>query len=333
MYKIKTLLLPQRIISLDYTMKLAKFLAAVILTLILFQSLRQAPTLKAQIAGNYLELLGGYLKASNTDSLPPAAFTFEAWIKPASTAGRQIILSIGSKSPQDAGGYGKLHYEIALNGGSLDLSYRTSPETYIGVISGNIKAGEWSHIGVTVTSARPNLFVNGQKIGNTNITSGQLLSAGPDIILGDSFMESYQFASPFKGSVDEVRISKAERDVAGLWTSGAYNSSLVADGNTVLLWHMDQVRGETTVADSSSNGISGSLIGGDGKIHFYGVLPTATPFVLPTIRWLRPILPTLSFPFPTLIAPTNQPAPTGEVPTPTSFSVRQWPRPNRTFSR
>jgi hypothetical protein len=97
-----------------------------------------------------------------------------------------------------------------------------------------------------------------------------------------------------------------------LWNTGVYYSQLTTDNQTVLLWHLDEARGIETASDSSGNNRSGTLEGGDSQIHFYGILPTPTPwsYSLPSINWQRPVLPTLSIPQTIINNPINNPAPT-----------------------
>ena len=140
--------------------------------------------------------------------------------------------------------------------------------------------------------------------------AGNLPPFGPDIYAGTGVLSPSYGNTNFKGRMDELQIKYGE--------------------SVVLKWPFDETRGNITAHDLSGNGIDGNLIGGDSKIHFYGIIPTPTSRVFPTLG-LRRILPTLSFPFPTESEPTNQPpadpTPTSVLsPTPT-FGLRQ---PRRT---
>lgn len=276
--------------------------------------------------GNYLVLNGGYIKTSSSLDYSPESITFETWIKPDSVSGRQIILSIGEKDSH------KLHYEMGINGGSVALAFRYATNSFTSITSGNLVAGIWSHVAIVISPINTRFFINGKEIFNAAISSTPFLSFGSDIVLGDTFQQSWEVSGPFKGLIDEVRISNSARDVVNLWNSGAYNTPLSADISTVLLWHLDENRGETTAHDISSNHLDGTLVGADSLIHFFGVLPsptpmpTQTPFWLAPIRWTRPVLPTLSFPFPTNPSPTNTQPPVDNNPTPTISSLRDLPR-------
>lgn len=308
-----------------------KILFFLFLFTILFTVVSHFSTTSAQsLISNYLELNGGYVRAVNSNAFPPISFTFEAWVKPVSISGIVKILSIG-----DWAGDG-LHYEVGINGGSVSLTYRHGAGGQVSITSGQVAAGTWSHIAVTIDGSKTKLFINGTKATDPTITISTLKSIGPHIVLGGSYTEPIGNSGGFKGAIDEVRLSKTVRDVAALWSSGAYEGDLIGDSDTVLMWRMDENRGETTVVDSTPHGIDGTMIGGDSKIHFFGILPTPTPVSLsfPTIRWTRPILPTLSFSFPSTPIPISVPEPTSGQPTPTqSLFDNRHLQPTRSFSR
>lgn len=287
-------------------------------------------TFAQSLISNYLELNGGYVKAVNPNAFPPPAFTFEAWVKPNSVSGIWKILSIGN-----AAGDG-LHYEVSINGGSLSLTYRHGVGGEVSITSGQVAGGAWNHIAVTIDGSKTKLFINGVKVIDPAITISTLKSIGPDIVLGGSYSEPIGNSAGFTGAIDEFRLSKTVRDVVALWSSGAYEGDLTGDSDTVLMWQMDEDRGETIVDDSTPNGIDGLMIGGDSKIHFFGVLPTPTPNSLPfpTLRWTRPVLPTYSFSFPSKPIPTSLPQPTASQPIPTqSLFPSRHLQPARSFTR
>ncbi len=279
--------------------------------------------------GNYLVLNGGYVKASSSLSYEPEAISFEFWIKPDSVAGRQIILSMGEKAIH------KLHYEVGINGGSVVLAFRYGTNSYTSITSGNLTSGSWSHLAIVISPVNTRFFINGKEVFNAAISSTPFISFVGDIVLGDTYQQSSEVSGPYKGLIDEVRISNSARNITNLWNSGAYNLPLPTDSSTVLLWHLDEARGVALTHDAGPNNLDGTLIGGDTLIHFFGVLPSPTPtptpvpFSLSPIRWTRPILPTLSFPFPpSNPSPTISPMPP-ENPTSSTPSIRNIPRTGR----
>lgn len=303
------------------------FFLSFILLLIIFLGI--PVRVKAAPYGNFLELSGGHVKSVNPNQSLPQSFSFEAWIKPNTVSGIQEIVSIGGQ------GSDKPYYELAVNGGSLTFLVRYG-SGYTNLLGGGIRQIEpnvWNHVAATIDGSSMEFFINGQR---ANIMGGfiSLSNIGDTIVLGNSLADSSYSSNSFSGAIDEVRISSVKRDVISLWNSGVYSGALNADSSTVLLWHLDESRGETVAKDASVNKLDGILIGGDSQVHFYGVLPTPTPwsFTLPTIRWTRPVLPTLSLPG--FITPTQTPPDDSILPTPI-FSRPLSPRiirpPFRTF--
>lgn len=306
-------------------------ITVILLIILIFIVLIQRNIIRAEgVAGNDVEFLGGYVKATNPNTVSPNTFSFEAFIEPTNIAGKQIILSIGDKATSS------LHYEIGLDGSTLYWTYRYGQNSQTTITAGDIPAGVWSHIALVVSSQSTRIYINGAALPVILSGAHPLPAVGGNIVLGNSYSEPFLGANVFRGEIDELRISNVERDVPSLWASGAYTNGLNADNGAVILWHFDQNRGETTVNDSSGNSINGALIGGDSLIHFFGVLPTPTQvqFNLSPIIWNRPILPTLSMPsIPTI---GNRPSngivvPTIGNPLPTGSTIRDIPRPTRAF--
>ena len=161
------------------------------------------------------------------------------------------------------------NYDIGINGGSLyyDLNYGTG--SFRSITTGNLSENIWQHISIVQTANETRLFIDGTLVYNGNGIAG-LKNFGTNIILRNGF----------SGEMDQVSISLNQ--------------------TTLIVWNFDQSRGETTAIDSSGNSITGNLTGGDAKIHYFGVLPSPTKFVLPTL----PSIGRITF-------PTSIPVPTG----------------------
>ncbi len=244
--------------------------------------------------GNYVVLNGGYAKLEKQNTVVPSGFSFEAWVSPNSTSLRQIILSIGEKVKDH------FSYEIGINGGSFFIHYYYGEGSQRLVNAGQIQKNIWNHVAATINSSSTVLFINGKAV-YTASGGDALKPISGNIILGNSYQENVPKANYFKGLLDEIRVSSISRDISGLWNNGVYESSLNPDSDTLLLWHFDQTRGETTIMDSSSNNSIADLIGGDNLIHFFGASPSPTPFtynlrILPTLdlRKIRLIGPPIS---------------------------------------
>jgi len=247
-------------------------------------------------SGNYLELNGGFIKAENNDLSSPAEFAFETWIKPNSLSGLQHLLTIGAE------GNVSPNYQISINGGSLQLTYSYAVNAMRQMTTGNLSPGNWHHLAVTISSSSTKIFINGVSSFSAGGAT-QLKPLGPSIIFGGSGSSSFLSGNSFKGSVDQIRVSRQARDIAGNWQNGIYLNDLTSDNSTVFVWNFNSARGSTEATDDSQH-IYGLLIGGDSKIHYYGALPTPTPFVLPTLKPLRSIS---LFPKPTVSVEDSSP--------------------------
>lgn len=232
-------------------------------------------------SGNYLELNGGFIKGENSDNSSPPAFTFEAWIKPNTLGGLQHIMTVSSPSQPHP------NYQLSINGGSLQLTYTYSVNAFRQIVTGNLSSGNWQHIAAVISPTSTLLFLNGTSLSSFS-GSNNLKAIGPDIFIGSDGHSSIFANNSFKGAIDQIRISKISRNISANWQNNLYLTDLSADSEAVLIWNLNQTRGEISATDDS-NHINGLLVGGDFKIHYYGVLPTATPFVLPTLKPLRTI--------------------------------------------
>lgn len=309
-------------------MKKIIILTVAIIVLIAGLILAKHNLLAAGSTGNYLVLAGGYVKTTLLNSTSPSGFSFEGWVFPDSLSGQQKILSIGDKSNS------QISYEIGINGGSLQLYYRFGTGGTKIITAGNLPSGNWVHIATTINSSSTKLYINGISVFTTTGETG-LKQIGPNIVLGGSYLESSGNPGAYKGLIDDVRISNEARSVESLWSNGNYGLPLTVDGNTILLWHLDEARGIVVTQDASSNNLDGTLIGGDSKVHFFGILPTNTPFQFPTLGWTLPILPTIHrLPIPTLSNPPgDNPLPTSGNAFPSPTNIRDWPRPTRPVFR
>lgn len=257
--------------------------------------------------GNFLELNGGWVLAKSASTFYPNSLSIEVWIKPDKTSGIASLVSIGNSTTK------KADYEIGLNGNSFYLNYYYANNSYRSITTGNLSSNLWQHVAVTISAEQTSMFINGHKIYSTQ-GGNPLNPINDSIMVGNSLSAGIYNNRLFYGAIDQLRISQSPVDVESLWNNNTYQGQLTSDANTLLLWQFDQTRGDSAVIDSSLLAINGQLIGGDLKIHFYGILPSPTAFVLPTLRPLRPIF---FNPRPT----ENTIEPTQAVfPTPDSFS-------------
>ena len=244
---------------------------------------------KAVPFGNYLEVSGGHLETNTSLSSVPSSFAFEGWVMPSTTEGYRPVISVGNAQH---------NYEVGLNGGSLEFDIRYSTNSRLVITAGQVPVDDWSKIKVFIDAQETVLKINDETVFTTN------------------------GASPLRPIGDKIRVGKSVNAMTPDAFLGSLDEFIVfADGTTQVEWHLDEQRGQTIASDSSANAFDALLIGGDSKIHFFGVLPTNTPRPTLGIRWTRPVLPTLRIPggFPSIT-----PYPTSTEPTP---SDEQEPTP------
>lgn len=301
-----------------------------VLFIMLIVSFNSSSVVTAAPVGNYAVLNGGYLKTLNPYLGSTGQLTFEAWIYPTDTSGFRNIISIGEKNNN------KFHYNFGLNGGSLTLNYRFGSGSQAYISAGNVSENSWSHVAGIISQSSSKLFINGQQVLSTGGASN-LSSLTDSIVVGGSFDQSNIASGRFMGNIDEVRISSVSRNISSDYNLGILNAPLGTDSSTILLWHLDGIRGESAVVDSASNGLYGVLVGADSAVHYFGFLPSPTPFTggfpFPTSRINRPtwVLPTIGFPNPTAIVFPTQSSLPSVTPMPVLPGTVRGPRPTRPF--
>lgn len=112
--------------------------------------------------------------------------------------------------------------------------------------------GKWNHVAGTYDGVNIKIYVNGALAGTTAETGNLGTSANP-MTIGNNDTS----AEPFKGFIDEVRISNSVR-YTGAFTP--QTTPFVADANTIYLAHMDEGTG-TSISDSSGNNITLTMSG------------------------------------------------------------------------
>ena len=185
----------------------------------------------------------------------------------------------------------QVNYSLGINGGSFSFEHIYGNTAYRGIQSGNIISNTWQTLHVTVDSSLTRIFIDNQEVFSGNGIAGLLPLSG-NITVGENYL----------GDMD--------------------NLSVKINSHPLFEWNFNQARGETNAADSSGNNLNGVLTGGDTKVHYFGILPTPTKFILPTLSLIRritmPVLPTTT----SSGGNTNPPTDPNFTPWPTSGSIR-----------
>lgn len=181
------------------------------------------------------------VKGTTQLDLTTNRMTFEAWVRPTSTASKAYIFS------KDADTLNPGYNLMMLPGGTL--SFTTS--TNVGVVTLNstrtLTNLLWSHVAAIYNGSKMVLMINGDTAGEVAQT-GSLTSNANDFVVGMSSQDNY----PFSGSFDEIRMwdtVRSEMDIRANMHSRLANR---ASPYLVGYWRFDDATG-LTAADASGN--------------------------------------------------------------------------------
>jgi hypothetical protein len=185
-----------------------------------------------------------------------SARTVEMWISPAAVAAppwspNHTVFEYGSGD---------------LKTFAVDMDATPMMELYVNPAANSfffntgISQTTWFHVAVTYDGATTTrAFVNGVDKGSKTLT-GQLANAVSTLSVGGTAASRY-----FIGSIDEVRVWNGARTASQI----QQNMSVRLTGNEgglVGYWRFDEGAG-SSVADSSTKGIAGTLVGPVGWIN------------------------------------------------------------------
>ncbi|WP_375471021.1 LamG-like jellyroll fold domain-containing protein [uncultured Nostoc sp.] len=173
---------------------------------------------------------------------PQGHFTIEAWVYPATNAGKQVIFADGET----------LFY---LEGGELKFQTPLSSEAIASVGAG-ITSGSWYHVAVARAGSRPGdtkLYINGVQNDNQKAIS-PVLSFGNTYLGGDPDVTD----SRFQGRLLEVRVWRYARSLTEIEAKRLYPMTGRELG-LVRYWSLNETVG--TLHDKTTNRAVGTLSG------------------------------------------------------------------------
>ena len=174
---------------------------------------------------------------------PQGRFTIEAWVYPATNAGKQVIFAEG----------GTLFY---LEGGELKFQATPAAEA-ISSVGAGLVAGNWYHVAVARAGSRPGdtkLYINGVHNDNQAAIS-PILSFGNTYLGGQPDVSD----SRFQGKLLEVRVWRFARSQAEIEANRLYPMTGRELG-LVRYWSLNQTVG-STLHDKTTNRAVGTLSG------------------------------------------------------------------------
>lgn len=240
--------------------------------------------INASLSGNYIVFNGGTVITQIQNPVSPGQIDIEVYIRPNNVSGIRHIVTIADNS--------QTNYDLGINGGVVSLFYRFATNSSRTIATGNIVENSWQKINISIGPSATKMSINDTQISSVSGATN-LKPIGNKITLGTGFV----------GDMDGLKL----------------------DMDTVpyLIWNFDQNRGENIANDSSGNNLYGILNGGDFKVHYFGVIPTPSKFVLPTLPPIGSIrLSPITF-------PTAGVEPTNTNPQPTISTGTGWDRSTR----
>lgn len=155
--------------------------------------------------------------------------TIEAWIRPTSNSGAQVIFSKWNDNTSDES------YIFKNNGGVLRWELSKDQNNDLADVQGNgaIPAGEWSHVAATFDGAVARVYLNGVLDGERS-ASGLIDDSVTDALIGAVFSGG-GMAEFFGGLIDELTIydrALGPDEISAIWEAGA-EGKLLSDGLSV----------------------------------------------------------------------------------------------------
>jgi cyanobactin cluster PatC/TenC/TruC protein len=174
---------------------------------------------------------------------PQGRFTIEAWVCPATDAGKQVIFADGKT-------------QFYLEAG--ELKFQSTPKAEaITSVGASLVAGNWYHVAVARGGSRPGdtkLYING--VENDNKTA-----ITPVTSFGNTYLGRYPEApdSGFQGKLLEVRVWRFARSPAEIQANMTYFLTGRELG-LVRCWTLNEGSG-AAIGDKTTNRAMGTVLG------------------------------------------------------------------------
>jgi len=174
-------------------------------------------------------------------------FTIEFWYYPTATTQQGLI---GFRPQSTNGAYpalvGNYFGTVGTNGGPQARGFSYYTNSALRISAANVlTANAWNSIAVVRNSGNTRAYIGGTQVGNvyvdaTNYLASRCIFASDDFTAGGTALNGY---------IDEVRISNVARYTSNYTPA---TEPFIDDGNTLLLYHLDQDNlGRNFVDDNS----------------------------------------------------------------------------------
>ncbi len=133
-------------------------------------------------------------------------FTVEAWVYPTSSGSNQLIVA-KSDGASETGS----EFDLRINSSNFGIY------TYIGAsttsaIGGTLVINQWNHVAATRNGTNLNLYLNGSRVANTNISTNSLNATASSLTVGSNAGASQ---NNYSGYISGVRVLKGSAQYTG----------------------------------------------------------------------------------------------------------------------
>ena len=199
------------------------------------QAVGTSPTQGKFGKGRYFNGTSDYIRVEDINNLYNTnTFTIEAWVKPDSLTDGTTSMKIAGKIGNDLSGNCGYGYSISLDntnkfettidpsgcGNSVSSRGITTPEP-----------GKWYHIVGTYNGTTAKIYVNGVLENSSVLPAVNLFPSY--FLIGNQYSENLnQYTNPFKGVIDEVRLSNVVRtpnEIRQVYESGLRSHPITID--------------------------------------------------------------------------------------------------------
>ncbi|MGE3172800.1 MAG: LamG-like jellyroll fold domain-containing protein [Planctomycetota bacterium] len=180
-------------------------------------------------------------------TLPDGPLTVEAWLRGDDLSGRRAV--VAKTETSEFGLFasdGKLSFLVFV-GGDYAIAGSDGPV---------LEPGRWHHVAGVFDGSTARVFLDGAPLAEVPTAGRRRTNAHPLLIGADPDRRGAP-TSPFRGQLDEVRVSTVARYRAAFTPARRF----AADDDTALLLHLDRDQGAWT-ADAGPRGAHGERRGG-----------------------------------------------------------------------
>jgi hypothetical protein len=250
-----------------------------------------APLVFNQVASNALQFDGvnGYVQVTNTPDLNSYPFTATAWFRTANAA--SVLQGIVSKAVYGIADGWSLCVENGHLRGFFYINGSLANNAIEATSAASVADGSWHHAALVVDGSGGKLFLDGNVVGSSAWLPSAGSAGAPTTTTPLLIGRFSTLAARFLGDIDEVTVWN--RALAATEVQSFKNLPLAGtETGLVAYWRLDEGAGNTTTADATGHGHTGTLVNGPGPVWtgstaFLGDGTSAIHTTVGSLQWTR----------------------------------------------